>query len=214
MSFHFNLKDSVCWGSSFAMLGAHLPPLQVLPSVSQPSPPACGSLELSQGKGVYGWGPAQAFVDLMHHAAPPACLWPSRLPGTCQVFPKLPVSFSRFSLEDFYLAHVLFVCFASTAIQWLKELKKKKKWNTPVVLNSTQSENAFSSHSFFVRTPLFPCETFMTCTYSSSWHFAGQETPGGRKTSVDAVCPAHDAPGLYLFLLATSLLSISRTSKN
>ena len=126
MSFHFNLKDSVCWGSSFAMLGAHLPPLQVLPSVSQPSPPACGSLELSQGKGVYGWGPAQAFVDLMHHAAPPACLWPSRLPGTCQVFPKLLVSFSRFSLEDFYLAHVLFVCFASTAIQWLKELKKKK----------------------------------------------------------------------------------------
>lgn len=133
MFFHFNLKDSVCWGSSFAMLGAHLPPLQVLPSVSQPSPPACGSLKLSQGKGVYGWGPAQAFVDLTHHAAPPACRWPSRLPGTCQDFPKLPVSFSRFSLEAFYLAQVLFVCFASTAVQWLKELKK----NEIVQLSST-----------------------------------------------------------------------------
>lgn len=32
------------------------------------------------------------------------------------------------------------------------------------------------------------------------------------EASVDAVC-AHEAPGLYLFLLATSLLSISRTPK-
>ena len=67
----------------------------------------------------------QALGDRVHYAAPPAYGWPSRLPGTCQVFPKLPVSFSRFSLEDFYLAHTSFVCFASTAIRVSRNYKNE-----------------------------------------------------------------------------------------
>ena len=44
---------------------------------------------------------------------------------TRPLFPELPVSFSRFPLEDFHLGHVWFACVASAAIQRLEELQNE-----------------------------------------------------------------------------------------
>lgn len=147
----------------FCHVGGTLSPLQVLPSVSQPSPPARGSLELSQGEGLG----LRACSGLCWPCTlcSPTCLWVAfQAPGDVSGFSEasclvLQVFIGRFLLSPHF---VCLFCFYSYSC-----LKELQKWNTPVVLNSIQSENAFSSHTFFFRTPLFPCETFMTFTYYS-----------------------------------------------
>lgn len=103
--------------------GACLPPLQGRGHLClSPRLLHVGASGLAGGE--LGRGPAQAAVS--RHTMQPRLPWvAAQAPGTRPVFPELPVSFSRFSLEDFHLAHVLFVCVASSAIQRLKELQNE-----------------------------------------------------------------------------------------
>ena len=170
------------------------------PRASQASPPARGSL-CRPGRES---GPAaRAAGEHTRPAARPARGWPSSLPDTA-AFPRascllLQVSAGRFSLRPRLVCLCCVCCYPASG--------GTTKRNTPVVLNSSQSENASSSPTFFFRTP-----------YSSakpSWfsRIRCSRDPGGNKTSIGAVYPPPEAPGLYLSMLATSLLSRSRTSK-
>lgn len=96
--------------SSLSMLGAQFQPHWVCWHLSQPSLPNLESLKIGQ-----------TYTQLWVCAAPYACEWLSRLPEICRIFPKHPISFPRFSSEDFSVS--LFFCFnfhpvSQTATKW------------------------------------------------------------------------------------------------
>lgn len=155
------------------MLGAHLQPHQVCWHLClSPHFLHVRASRLARGESL---GHPQVFLEHTHH---PGCVQPhmhvSGLPGSqgyVRFFQSILSHSPGFHLKILFS---LFFCFNCHPVPQVTP-----KWNNSLCFQQHPKGKCFSSHTFFFRTPLFLCETFMTLTYSSLWHFTAQEIPGG-----------------------------------